>query len=50
MKNFISRITMKRTKKSGFTDIVSGDYVSFWIDCYGVEWMAVSRFGFRTKP
>ena len=40
---------MKPSNKVGIVDIVNGEYVRFWIDIYGVEWMAVNKFGFRTK-
>lgn len=40
---------MKPSNMFGFVDVVSGEYVRYWIDCYGVEWMAVKKFGFRVK-
>ena len=45
-KKLRSRFTMQRTKR-GFTDIVSGNYVFYWVDCYGDCWMAESRWGHR---
>ena len=39
---------MKPTGQS-FTDMVSWDIVGFWVDCYGDEWMAVNKWGFRVK-
>lgn len=39
---------MKPTGQS-FTDIVNWDIVRFWVDCYGDEWMAVNKWGFRVK-
>ena len=32
-----------------FRDVVTGDSVRFWMDCYGDEWMAVNKWGFRVK-
>ncbi len=32
-----------------FTDVVAGDLVRCWEDCYGDRWMAVSKWGFRVK-
>jgi hypothetical protein len=43
-----SRWSMKPTGQS-FTDVVVGDSVRFWVDCYGDEWMAVDKWGFRVK-
>jgi hypothetical protein len=40
---------MKKTAKNGFVDKVSGDVVHYWIDCYGCEWMATNKWGFRVK-
>ena len=39
---------MKPTGQS-FRDAVTYDEVRFWKDCYGFEWMAVSKWGFRVK-
>lgn len=39
---------MVPTGKS-FRDVVTGDTVRFWVDCDGVEWMAVNKWGFRVK-
>jgi hypothetical protein len=44
----ISRLTMKY-QYSLFTDVVNGKPVNLYIDDYGVEWMAQSKWGFRTK-
>ena len=38
---------MKPSNRVGFVDIVNGEYVRFWIDCYGNEYMAVNKYGFR---
>ena len=44
-----SWLTMKR-KYCLFTDIVSGEKVFLYTDCYGQKWMAnFNRFGFRVK-
>lgn len=32
-----------------FTDMVNGKPVNLYIDNHGVEWMAQSKWGFRTK-
>jgi hypothetical protein len=48
IKNLKSRWSMKPTGQS-FTDVVTYDKVQFWKDCYGDEWMAVSKFGDRVK-
>lgn len=53
MSNFIkwvrSWLTMKR-KHCMFVDVVSGEEVFLYIDCYGQRWMAdFNRFGFRIK-
>jgi hypothetical protein len=48
IRNFKSRWSMKPTGDS-FRDTVNGDLVRFWKDCYGDEWMAVSKWGFRVK-
>ena len=39
---------MKPTGNS-FRDVVTGDSVRDWIDCYEVEWMAVNKWGFRVR-
>ena len=52
MKRLISMFTMKKTNRMGFTDIVSNKSVAFYVDKYGVEWMALypyRPFRFRTK-
>lgn len=43
-----SRWTMKPTGQS-FYDSIAGEDVKFWVDCYGVEWMAVSKWGMRVS-
>lgn len=43
-----SWLTMKRVEHL-FTDCVSGKGVWLYRDCYGQEWMADSRFGFRVR-
>jgi hypothetical protein len=43
---FKSRWSMKPTGNS-FYDSVSGNVIHYWVDCYGKEWMAVSRWGYR---
>jgi hypothetical protein len=30
-----------------FYDRVQGENVYLWEDCYGVEWMATEKYGFR---
>lgn len=41
-----SRLTMK-PKYSLFYDHVERNTVYLWEDCYGVEWMATEKYGFR---
>ena len=48
IKWFKSRWSMKPTGKS-FYDSIGGDEVRYWVDCYGTEWMGVSRWGFRVE-
>jgi hypothetical protein len=48
IKNIKSRRTMLPFGKS-FQDKVTGEFVQFWKDCYGDEWMAVGKWGFRVK-
>jgi hypothetical protein len=48
IKWFKSRWSMKPTGKS-FYDSIGGDLVRYWVDCYGTEWMGVSRWGFRVE-
>jgi hypothetical protein len=48
IKWFKSRWSMEKLDKS-FYDSIDGDVVHYWIDCYGVEWMAVSKWGFRVE-
>jgi hypothetical protein len=47
MKWILSRLTMARTNEEGFIDIVAGDYVKYWIDCFGCKYLAVYKFGNR---
>lgn len=44
-----SRLSMTLANKVGFMDIVSGDIVRYYIDCYGIEYMAISKFGYRVR-
>ena len=39
---------MKPTGVS-FTDMVTLERVRIWKDCYGDEWMALNKWGFRIK-
>jgi hypothetical protein len=48
IKWFKSRWTMEQLDKR-FYDSVSGDVIHYWVDCYGVEWMASYRWGFRVE-
>jgi hypothetical protein len=49
MKNVLkSRFTMKKNGKS-FYDNIARRVVYHWTDCYGFEYMAFGRFGFRVK-
>jgi len=41
-----SRWTMEM-KYSLFYDHIEGKNVYLWEDCYGVEWMAQTKYGFR---
>ena len=43
-----SRFTMKYPRVL-FWDRVNGKAVCLYTDCYGIEWMAQSKFGLRTK-
>ena len=43
-----SRWSMKPNGIS-FYDSINRDVVRHWVDCYGSEWMAVSKWGFRVK-
>ena len=38
-----------RYENSLFMDVVNGKSVNIYIDGYGTEWMAQSKWGFRTK-
>ena len=48
IKWFKSRWSMEKLDKS-FYDSIGGDVVHYWVDSYGVEWMAVSKWGFRVE-
>lgn len=48
IKRIISRFTMNYVH-SLFTDAVNGSTVNLYIDKYGTEWMAQSKWGFRTE-
>lgn len=43
-----SRWSMKPTGES-FMDVVTWELVQYWVDCYGDRWMAVNKWGFRSK-
>lgn len=43
-----SRWTMIRAEYL-FTDVVSGEPVYEFVDCYGHSWMATSKMGFRVR-
>jgi hypothetical protein len=45
-KRIRSRLTMEM-KYSLFYDHIEGKNVYLWEDCYGVEWMAQTKYGFR---
>jgi len=49
MKSIISRLTMVKTDKIGFYDIVAHRMVYYFMDCYGQEWIAHNKFSFRLK-
>jgi|LakMenEpi03Aug12_release.lakeMendotaPanAssembly.Ray.scaffolds.fasta_scaffold378611_3 hypothetical protein len=49
MRNLISRITMVEDGNAPFQDIVSGDMIRYWVDIFGVQYMANNRFGFRVR-
>jgi hypothetical protein len=44
---FLSRATMKNTGRCLFVDKVNGREVWLYIDKYGKEWMAQSKWGMR---
>lgn len=44
----ISRFTMTKITPL-FIDVVNGKDVNLYIDKYGIEWMAQSKFGYRTQ-
>jgi hypothetical protein len=43
-----SRWSMRNTGNA-FRDTISWNQVYRWVDCYGDEWLAESRWGFRVK-
>ena len=43
-----SRISMQATGNS-FWDCVANRRVRYWVDCYEVEYMAYTKWGFRVK-
>lgn len=49
MRAIKSRLTMKNTGRCLFVDKINRKEVWLFIDCYGVEYMAQSKFGFRVK-
>lgn len=49
IKNFISRLTMVKTKKPSFYDKWAGETVYYWQDYYFQEYLAASRWGYRLK-
>lgn len=48
MWRFFSRITMRKVT-SLFMDVVNGQVVNLYVDKYGIEWMAQSKFGSRCR-
>lgn len=44
----VSRLTMKYERVL-FWDKVSGNCVNLYVDKFGVEWMAMNKFGYRVK-
>lgn len=44
-----SKLSMNLVLHNYFTDVVSGETVSVYEDYYGVQYMAYSKFGSRTK-
>lgn len=47
MARFLSRLTMKNTGRCLFVDIVNGREVWLYVDMYGKEWMAQSKWEMR---
>lgn len=43
-----SRWTMRKTGNS-FYDSIGNQVINQWVDCYGNEWLAGCRWGFRVK-
>ena len=48
LESIISRFTMKY-ERSLFWDKVNGKAVNLYVDKFGDEWIAQSKFGFRIK-
>jgi hypothetical protein len=48
IKKFRSRWSMEKIDRS-FFDPIGGCIVYYWIDCYGKQWMAEGRWGFRVE-
>ena len=44
-----SKLSMKLVLYDYFTDVVSGDIVSVYEDCYGTAYMASSKYGPRVR-
>ena len=52
IRNIKSRLSMKLADRVGFKDIIEGQDIRYYTDCYGVEYMVAypfSFFNFRTK-
>lgn len=49
IKNLISRWTMVKITRAPFYDIVSGDMIYYWQDCYFEQYMAASKWSNRIK-
>lgn len=48
IKTLKSRLSMKR-EQNLFLDKVNRKVVNLYVDCYGVKWMAKSKFGYRIR-
>jgi hypothetical protein len=48
MWRFFSRFSMRKVT-SLFMDVVNGQVVNLYVDRYGIEWMAQSKYGFRCR-
>ena len=46
---FLSRLTMKNTGRCLFVDKVNGREVWLYLDKYGEEWLAQSKWGMRCE-